>query len=424
MNPLTTRTPRRLRHTAPLEVAAAAILLSVALLQDFPRPLWLWLVFAAAYVIVETRACLPAGSGWIAGVAMAAALSPRGALAAVLIAAMATELVRTGRGATVSGAATRVVGHVPAAAAFLVIAGGTSSTAAIVVAGAGAGAIAYGTTTLANRGAAAFPESGADPVAAAEAVAVGAGAALLGAVVHALVWPMAPVAAVGLVLVASIETGRRQLDDVRQATVRTLLATIEAKDLYTRGHSERVALYAGWLGTELGLRRRQLRTLHTAALLHDIGKLIVPRRILRKRGTLTDDERMHIARHVTIVPELLAGITAVAPAVPTVACHHLHFGGGGYGSGRLTGSALPLEARILAVADAFDAMTTHRPYRRALSVEYAIEELERCAGTQFDPQVVAAFVRGLKRRRLPTPAEGYTSDAAARLEAEGVPLHA
>lgn len=423
MNPLTISTLPSQRHTPLLDVAAAAIVLSIVVLQDLPQPLWGWLVLAAAYLVIEAQATRPGGSGWIAGVAMGAVLAPQGALTAVLLAAVASEVVR-GRGASVAALAARIVGQVPPVAAFLVVAGTSPTTATLVVAGGIAGAISYGTTGLADRWAGAIaPDRDEGPRVAVEAIGLGAVAALLGAVARTVPWPIAPVVAVGLVIVASVATGRRRLEDAERATVRTLLATIEAKDLYTRGHSERVAVYAEWLGAELGMRPRQLHTLRTAALLHDVGKLIVPRRILRKPGTLTDDERVHVARHVTIVPELLDGIAAVAPAVPIVACHHLHFGGGGYGGERLSGYALPIEARILAVADAFDAMTTHRPYRRALSVDYAVMELQRCAGTQFDPHVVAAFVRTLEGRRLPTPAEGYPSEEAARLEAERIPVH-
>lgn len=425
MNPLHATTTTRPRDARLLHASAGAILLTVVLTQSLPQPVWAWLVLTLTYVVIETRIPGRVGSGWVAAVAMAATLEPGGVLAAVVLAAVSSEIIRAGRGARSSLVAARAIAHGAAAAALLVVAGaGGHPTWLLVLGGAVAGGIAHSACGFVDRMADGAPPSPFAAGAAAESVALGAGAALVGAILHALGWPIAPVAAAGLVVLASAEAGRRELAEAHRVAVTTLLATIEAKDLYTRGHSERVARYAVRVGAEMRLGSRQLAALRTAALLHDVGKLVVPRQVLRKRGPLTEEERARVARHATIVPDLLDGIDLLAPVVPIVASHHLHYGGGGYGEGGVSGQALPIEARILAVADAYDAITTHRPYRRALSVDYAIGELERCAGSQFDPQVVAAFVRCLRGDGMPAPPDGFTTDEAARRAAEGRVIHA
>ena len=422
MNPLRTHVPSR--DVLLVSAAASAIAGAAAIFQNWPRPLWAWLWLSLVYLVIEAQAPGRVGAGWIAAIAMAAALSPRGALLAAAFAAAASGVidVRSGRaGQVVAG---RIAAHVPPVAAFIAVAGAGQRSTWIVVVGAGiAGAVAIGIGSIVCRLAGELPHNTDARPSAAEAVMLGMVGGLLGLIGHSVGWPAAPIIAAGLLIAASAETGRRSADEARHATIATLMAVIESKDVYTRGHSERVAAYCGWIGAELGLKAGELRRLHTAALLHDIGKLVVPRRVLRKRGPLTGEERAHITRHATVVPELLEGVDVAAPALPLIADHHLHFGGGGYGVNNATGYALPVAARILAVADAFDAMTTHRPYRSALSVDYAVGELRRCAGTQFDPLVVSAFGRCLARVQPPTPAGGFVSEEAARRQAEGAALH-
>jgi HD-GYP domain-containing protein (c-di-GMP phosphodiesterase class II) len=182
-----------------------------------------------------------------------------------------------------------------------------------------------------------------------------------------------------------------RLRDAYLDTVRSLVAAVEAKDPYTRGHSERVTEYAGRLGAALGMSQSELERLEYAALLHDVGTIGVPARVLTKAGRLTQDEYARVKEHPMVGAQIVSRVPYLADIVDSVLHHHEHFDGSGYGLGA-SGSAIPLMARILAVVDAYDAMTSERPYRRALSVAEAVEELNRCAGTQFDPEIVVQFV--------------------------------
>jgi len=424
MNPLHIDAPTARGNTRLLLAVSAAIALVVIVSMDQPQPQWSWLALAVAYVAIEARTPHQTGAGWIAVIAMGTGLAAPGALVATLLVAVVSVATHL-RAPSVAGVvAGRIVAHLPVVAAVLVVAGpaGSYPSWLAVLAGGVAGGVAAGTSRLVGR-LLGDPGPAQDVSVAMERIGLGVLGALLGAVTHAMGPVMAPVSAAGLIIASSMEVARREVETARRATVATLLAAVETKDLYTRGHSERVAVYAGWLGAELGISPRNMGQVRTAALLHDIGKVVVPRRVLRKRGPLSDGERQRIERHVSVVPELLDGVDALAPALPAIARHHLHFAGGGYVGGTVETRWLPVAARILAVADAFDAMTTHRPYRRALSVDYAIAELQRCAGTQFDPEVVAAFVRCLAGRSLPIQRDGFTTDDAARREAERVVAH-
>jgi putative nucleotidyltransferase with HDIG domain len=175
-----------------------------------------------------------------------------------------------------------------------------------------------------------------------------------------------------------------------RATLHALAAALEARDVETKGHSERVVSYCLRLGNQIGLRDRQLITLEHGALLHDIGKIGVPDGILLKRGALTDDEWGHMRRHVEYGAQILKGIDFLEGATQIVAQHHERYDGSGYPS-RLEGEDICLGARIFAVADAVDAITSDRPYRAGRSFEDAADELIRCSGAQFDPRVVQAF---------------------------------
>lgn len=173
---------------------------------------------------------------------------------------------------------------------------------------------------------------------------------------------------------------------------RALHGALAAKDPSTHAHSERCAEYAGLLAKEMGLPVQQQAAVRIGALLHDIGKLAVPDDILLKPGPLNKAEWAAIRQHPLAGHHLLSQLPSLAEALPAVLHHHEHFDGSGYPEG-LTGEDIPLVARILLVADAYDAMTSNRPYRQAMSSEAAIEELKRNAGAQFDPQVVEAFLR-------------------------------
>jgi hypothetical protein len=193
---------------------------------------------------------------------------------------------------------------------------------------------------------------------------------------------------------------RRDLLRVTQA----LTQAVEAKDSYTEGHLRRVSEYAVSVGSRLGLRGRDLEMVHFASMLHDIGKIGIPESILGKRGALDEREAEIMRRHPDIGARLLEKLDLLRDAAPIVRAHQERFDGlmegtrhPGYPFG-LIGDEIPLGARIIAVVDAFDAMTTTRPYREALPVESAIAELRRERGLQFDPAVVDAFLEVLAER--------------------------
>ena len=169
-----------------------------------------------------------------------------------------------------------------------------------------------------------------------------------------------------------------------------LSAAIEARDPYARGHASRVTVFAQAMARRVGLDKERLSVLRLGALLHDVGKLAVPPAVLLKSGPLTDVELIQVRRHPAAGVRMLRSLGAPREILPTVLHHHERWDGAGYPRGR-AGERIPLEARILTVADSFDAMTSTRPYRAPREAPDALEELRRCAGTQFDPVLVGAF---------------------------------
>jgi len=214
---------------------------------------------------------------------------------------------------------------------------------------------------------------------------------------------------------------------LRQAQLSTLagfIKALEAKDLYTRGHTERVAYFSNMIGEEMGFNGTRLETVRWSALIHDVGKLAVPRDLIRKKTRLTPEEYEEMQGHVHHVEDLLNEVEFLRPMVEIASNHHAHFDGGGYhGSGSENGDSPSIEARILAVADSFDAMTSTRSYRVALTQDYAFKELRRHAGTQFDPEVVEAFIAALTAsgELYGSPIEITEQEARRRAEA-GVAL--
>src|ERR1700742_1244211 len=184
----------------------------------------------------------------------------------------------------------------------------------------------------------------------------------------------------------------QQLSRSYMATVRALSNAVEARDAYTGKHAERVARYAIEIGRELGLPRPDAPEIEFGFLLHDIGKLAVPDSILFKPGPLTAEERALMSRHTIVGAEIMRDIEFLAEASKVVRSHHERWDGGGYPDG-LAGEGIPLTARVFAVADVFDALTTNRPYRGALSFEEAHAMIIEESGRHFDPAVVAAFQR-------------------------------
>lgn len=164
----------------------------------------------------------------------------------------------------------------------------------------------------------------------------------------------------------------------------------------TQAHSERVERYVGAMTRALGLGAREANTIAIAARFHDIGKAAIPMALLTKPSALTDSEHAVMRRHVDVGADLLASQPATGDAAPIVRASHEWFGGGGYPCG-LTGAAIPLGSRLIAVADAYDAITQGRVYHRAVESAHAITELVRCCPAQFDPDLVAVFLRLLRR---------------------------
>jgi HD-GYP domain-containing protein (c-di-GMP phosphodiesterase class II) len=179
--------------------------------------------------------------------------------------------------------------------------------------------------------------------------------------------------------------------DGYKATIRALAAAVDVKDPYTRGHSQRVTTYALLGGASMSLSRKQLEVLEYAGILHDIGKIGIPDAILNKPASLTAEERRIIQQHSLIGANIINDIPFLSAVRALILYHHERYDGTGYPAG-LKGNGIPIGARLLAIADAYDTMTTDRAYRRALPVEQALNELVRCSGTQFCPVAVNAFI--------------------------------
>jgi putative two-component system response regulator len=187
----------------------------------------------------------------------------------------------------------------------------------------------------------------------------------------------------------------KRLEELFLASVQSLADALEVKDPYTRGHSERVSHYCSVLAQEMGLSGELLRRIELGGHVHDIGKIGVREDVLNKPAKLTKEEYQHIMTHPMVGWKILAPLLADTPeALNIVRSHHERFDGRGVPDG-LVGTAIPLEARIAAVADSFDAMTSDRPYRLRLSMEEAIAEIVRCSGAQYDPTVVEAMMRAV-----------------------------
>ena len=182
-----------------------------------------------------------------------------------------------------------------------------------------------------------------------------------------------------------------KLEKAYMESIEVLRLTVEAKDTYTRGHSDRVSAYSVLIGEKLGLPEEDINTLRIGGLFHDIGKIGVPDSILLKESKLTDDEYSEIKNHPSIGAHILSNATIFKDALPIVKHHHERYDGKGY-PGKLKGEEIPYLARIAAVADSFDAMTSKRTYRNSLSLDIVKEEIEKCKGTQFDPKIADVFL--------------------------------
>jgi HD-GYP domain-containing protein (c-di-GMP phosphodiesterase class II) len=194
------------------------------------------------------------------------------------------------------------------------------------------------------------------------------------------------------------ETGRlyENLEKDYLETIVALANSIDSKDSYTRGHSQRVGEIAVSIGRELGLTERELKHLQYGGILHDIGKIGIPESILLKRSSLTSEEMLLMREHSSMGDEIVCAVSLLRPVRPAVRNHHERWDGTGYPD-KLKGEAIPIVARVVTAADTFDACTSTRPYQQALPLEKAMEVIEKLSGGQLDPQVVAALRRVVEK---------------------------
>lgn len=190
---------------------------------------------------------------------------------------------------------------------------------------------------------------------------------------------------------SELSDSRDLLEKSYLESIEVLRRTVEAKDVYTKGHSDRVSEYALLIGDKLNLSEEELKTLKIGALFHDIGKIGVPDSILLKNSSLTDDEYSEIKNHPAIGAHILCNATIFSSILPIVKYHHERFDGRGYPE-NISGESIPLLSRIVTIADTFDAITSRRAYRNALDFEYAQNEIANCKGTQFDPKLADVFL--------------------------------
>ncbi|MFA5068740.1 MAG: HD domain-containing phosphohydrolase, partial [Candidatus Omnitrophota bacterium] len=208
----------------------------------------------------------------------------------------------------------------------------------------------------------------------------------------------------GLLVILAHEAGTaisncrlfQELHELYEGSIFSLAAAIEARDNYTHGHSSRVTNIAVEIGKALSLPEDTLKRIRLASMLHDIGKIGIPDNVLLKPSRLTDQEFDIIKKHPVYAVNILKHLPRLKDVVPIVYHEHERFDGNGYVS-RLKGEAIPVESRVIAVADAFEAMTSNRPYRKSMFRQKAIDEIRRNAGTQFDPVVVRVFLKIMKK---------------------------
>ena len=196
-----------------------------------------------------------------------------------------------------------------------------------------------------------------------------------------------------------VDEKTRQVKQLMFETITAIAQTIDAKDPYTKGHSERVAKYSVQIAEELGISENAIQQLHSIALLHDIGKIGIPDAILLKPARLTDEEFVIMKTHTTIGAKILESLNSIDRISYGALYHHERFDGKGYPKG-LVGKEIPLFGRIICVADALDAMTSNRSYRNYLPAEKVLSEIENGRGTQFDPEITDALLELIKRKEI------------------------
>ncbi len=215
-----------------------------------------------------------------------------------------------------------------------------------------------------------------------------------------------------------IENGRlfKDLKELFIGSLKALTSTIDAKDKYTHGHSERVAFISRWIAERLSdnepLEEEQIHKIYLAGLLHDVGKIGIEESLLRKNGRLTEEEFSRVKKHPSIGAGILREIKQMRDIVPGVLCHHERVDGGGYPHG-LVGEQIPLTGKIVGLADSFDAMTSKRTYRDAMTVEQALAEIEKGMGTQFDEKLARVFLDSDVHRLWNIIRDGFSEIYAA-----------
>ena len=217
-----------------------------------------------------------------------------------------------------------------------------------------------------------------------------------------------------------LESRRRQTERISLQTIKTLSVTVETKNVYTNGHSQRVADYSALIAGALGWDDKRINNLRNAAYMHDVGMIGIPDSIVNKPTRLTEEEYAIIQRHTLIGVDILKDITLIEHVAEVAHYHHERYDGTGYPEG-LSGEEIPIEARIVAVVDSYDAMNSKRIYRNALEKEKIIEELESCSGTQFDPVIAELFVRLIREGKVDTallPAEPIGESKMDHYESE------
>ena len=217
-----------------------------------------------------------------------------------------------------------------------------------------------------------------------------------------------------------LESRRRQTERISLQTIKTLSVTVETKNVYTKGHSQRVADYSALIAGALGWDDKRINNLRNAAYMHDVGMIGIPDSIVNKPTRLIEEEYAIIQRHTLIGANILKDITLIEHVADVAHYHHERYDGTGYPEG-IAGEEIPIEARIVAVADSYDAMNSKRIYRNALEKEKIIEELESCSGTQFDPVIAQLFVRLIREGKVDTallPAEPIGESKMDHYESE------
>jgi HD-GYP domain-containing protein (c-di-GMP phosphodiesterase class II) len=190
-----------------------------------------------------------------------------------------------------------------------------------------------------------------------------------------------------------------ELDELFLSSIRAIVEAVDAKDPYTKGHSARVVEYSLLIGESYdNLSKDELKQLEVSAILHDVGKIGVPDKILGKTGKLTPVEYAYMQRHSEFGSAIIEPIAKLRELIPNILHHHEQFDGRGYPHG-LQGNKIPLFARIICIADSFDAMITDRPYRKKRNTKKALDELEKQSGTQFDPKLVKIFIKAFNQRK-------------------------